>query len=218
MSEPLVAPSFQFRYAVPCQYRKPLWTSDGAILDEPYRLLDLGVLDRRHSFAEVSVAWSEEGVAFGVRLQGKRQLPWCRESRLADSDGLRVWLDTRDTHDIHRATRFCHQFIFLPAGGGRRLDDPVADQMLVARARENPHPVRPGVLKVRREKRVDGYLLEALVPAEALTGFDPDQTPRLGFQYALVDRELGVQTFSCPPEFPYHEDPSLWATLELVKP
>lgn len=218
MSEPLIAPSFQFRYAVPCRHRKPLWTADGAMLDDSYRLLDLGALDGRPSFAEVSAAWSEEGVAFGARVQGKRQLPWCRETRLADSDGLRVWLDTRDTHDIHRATRFCHQFIFLPAGGGRRLDDPVADQMLVSRARENPYPVRPGVLQVRREKRVDGYVLEAYIPADALTGYDPGQTPRLGFQYALVDRELGVQTFSCPPEFPYAEDPSLWATLDLVKP
>ena len=32
---------------------------------------------------------------------------------------------------------------------------------------------------------------------------------------AVVDRELGEQTFSCPSELPYREDPSLWGTLEL---
>ena len=34
---------------------------------------------------------------------------------------------------------------------------------------------------------------------------------------AVVDRELGTQTFSAPAEFAYQEDPSLWATLELVR-
>jgi hypothetical protein len=71
---------------------------------------------------------------------------------------------------------------------------------------------------VRSEKRIDGYLLQACVPAEALTGFDPAEHGRLGFTYAVVDRELGWQTFSIGPEFPFVEDPSLWGTLELVRP
>ncbi len=61
---------------------------------------------------------------------------------LDSSDGLRVWIDTRDTHNIHRASRFCHQFVFLPTGGGPRLDQPVAEQTLINRARENATPVR----------------------------------------------------------------------------
>ena len=48
---------------------------------------------------------------------------------------------------------------------------------------------------VRSEIGKDGYLLEAFLPAEALTGFDPQEHPRLGFTYAVLDRELGVQTF-----------------------
>ncbi len=54
-------------------------------------------------------------------------------------------------------------------------------------------------------------------PQLALTGFDPAEHPRIGFTYAIADREIGVHTFSCGPEFPYRDDPSLWATLELVK-
>jgi hypothetical protein len=50
-----------------------------------------------------------------------------------------------------------------------------------------------------------------------LTGFDPVENPRIGFTYAVIDRELGDQTFNCAAEFPYQEDPSLWATLELVR-
>jgi hypothetical protein len=36
--------------------------------------------------------------------------------------------------------------------------------------------------------------------------------------YAVIDRELGEQAFIGGNEFPYREDPSLWATLELAPP
>lgn len=217
MNSPLLPPSFLFRFSAPCRYKSPLWTDEGAGLDESYRLLSLAELDGRATFAEFRTAWSEQGLAFAVRVSGKHQAPWCRESRPDDSDGVRIWIDTRDTHNIHRASRFCHQFVFLPAGAGRSLDEPVGEQMLINRAKENAKPVRPGVLLARREKRHDGYSLEGYIPAAALTGFDPAEHPRLGFTYAIVDRELGEQAFGSG-EFPYREDPSLWSTLELVRP
>ncbi|HVA50277.1 MAG TPA: hypothetical protein VNH11_28240 [Pirellulales bacterium] len=217
MSQTLLPASFLFRFALPCRYQSPLWTDNGAELDESFRLPELTELDGLPTFAEMRVAWSEAGVAFVAEVRGKRQAPWCRESRPEDSDGVRLWIDTRDTHNIHRASRFCHQFMFMPAGAGRGLDEPCADQVLVYRAKENAKPVRPGVLRVLREKRADGYRLEGLVPAAALTGFDPAENPRLGFTYAVVDREIGEQTFNCPGEFAYREDPSLWATLGLVR-
>ena len=70
-------------------------------------------------------------------------------------------------------------------------------------------------MKIRAEKRKDGYFLEAFIAAAALTGFDPEEHPRLGFNYAVIDRELGVQTLSPGEPMPYEEDVSLWATLEL---
>jgi hypothetical protein len=63
----------------------------------------------------------------------------------------------------------------------------------------------------------DGYRLAAFISAKALTGFDPVEYPQLGFTYALVDRELGEQTFGVGSPLPYQEDPSLWATLELTR-
>ncbi len=92
----------------------------------------------------------------------------------------------------------------------------MASQWLINRAKENARNVRPELLQAHREKRVDGYVLSAFIPAAALAGFDPSEHTRLGFTYALVDRELGTQTFSCSREFPFQEDPSLWGTLELV--
>ncbi len=160
---------------------------------------------------------NEAGLLLSVRVVGKRQLPWCRENRIEDSDGLHVWIDTRDTRNIHRAGRFCHYFVFLPSGGGHRLDEPVGAQLLINRARENARPVPPSAFTVASQRRTDGYSLDIRIPATALTGFDPAEHPRLGFTYALADRELGVFTFACGGEFPYRDDPSLWATLELVK-
>ena len=216
MADTLLAPTFLFRFAVPCLHHALLWTDKGIQLPQPYRLPTFGQLEGRPLFADVRAAWSEAGMAFTVRVAGKRQTPWCRETRLDDSDGLQVWIDTRDTHNIHRASRFCHRFVFLPAGGGRRLDEPVADQLLIHRARENAKPVRPGTLKVRSEKRIDGYLVEGHIPARAITGYDPADYARLGFTYAVIDRELGWQTFSVGSEFRFQEDPGLWGTLELV--
>src|SRR5437588_149367 len=64
--------------------------------------------------------------------------------------------------------------------------------------------------------RAGGYLLEAYLPAAVLNGFDPEQNPRLGFFYAVRDRERGEQTLGLGSDFPYAEDPSLWGVLELV--
>jgi hypothetical protein len=217
MTERLLPPRFLFRFSAPCLYHDPIWSAGGVQLDAKYRLPDFGELDGARPFADVRVGWSETGLAFYVEVAGKRRPPWCREARPDESDGLRVWIDTRDTHNIHRASRFCHQFIFLPAGSGRNLASPYGEPYLINRARENPKPVKPEVLKLRSEKRVDGYLLEAHVPGAALTGWDPAEHKRLGFTYAVADQELGEQTFSCGREFPYRDDPSVWGTLELVK-
>jgi len=217
MSTPLLPARFLFRYRFDCRYRKPLWKESGLALPDDCKLPRLADLEGGPAYAEVRTAWSEEGVAFSVLVGGKKQLPWCRDSRPDESDGLRVWIDTRDTHNIHRASRFCHQFIFMPSGSGRNLDEPYGEQLFISRARENPKPVRSNLLKFRREKRPDGYLLDCLVTPAALTGWDPVENPRLGFTYAVIDREIGTQTFSCGQEFPYHEDPSLWATLELKR-
>ncbi len=217
MSNSLLPKRFLFRFSVSCLYRDPLWTAEGVALNEKHRLVSFAELEDRATTADVRAAWSEAGIAFAVCVAGKRQPPWCRENRVEDSDGLQIFIDTRDVHNIHRAGRFCHRFVFMPGGGGPRLDRPVATWLPIHRAREEPRPIRPEQLQVRSEKRVDGYLLEAFIPAEALTGFDPDEHPRLGFTYAVVDRELGEQTLGVGAPMPYQEDPSLWATLELTK-
>ncbi len=218
----LVAPRFLFRFSVPVLRRESVWRPGGMELDESCRLLNLAELDvgtenRERAFADVRMAWSADGLAFNVRVEGKQQPLWCREGRLEDSDGLQVWIDTRATLNIHRASRYCHRFAFLPAGGGPRHSEPVADQLLINRARENARPVRPRELQAASRVSKGGYWLAGFVPAIALGGYDPQQYRQLGFTYAVFDRELGMQTFATGAGFPFDEDPTCWAALELVE-
>jgi len=216
----LLAPRFLFRFSVPVLRRDPIWQTGGVTLDESYRLLNLaeldaGTSDREPSFADVRMAWSPDGLLFNVRVDSKKQPVWCREGRLEDSDGLTVWIDTRATLNIHRASRYCHRYAFLPAGG-RGQAEPVADQLLINRARENARPIRPRELQVASKVTKGGYWLAAFVPAAALGGYDPHQHRQIGFTYAVFDRELGMQTFATGPAFPFDEDPTCWAAVELV--
>ena len=216
MTEPLLAPSFLFRFSVPCRRLKTPWTAKGIDLDTAYGIPSFGELEGRPLFAELRMGWDPAGLAFCLRVVGKSQTAWCRESRIEDSDGLRLWIDTRDTHNIHRASRFCHQFAFLPAGGGNLQKAPVARRLTIHRARENPKPTGDGLLRCVSESFHDGYELRGWIAADAMTGYDPNEHPRLGFCYAVIDRQFGWQTFSLGPDFPIEEDPSLWGTLELA--
>jgi hypothetical protein len=221
-SSTVLAPRFLFRFSVPVLRREPIWKPGGVELDASHRLLNLaeldaGTVDREPSFAELRMAWGPEGLLFNVRVDGKQQPVWCREGRLEDSDGLQVWIDTRATLNIHRASRYCHRYAFLPAGGGHGQQEPVADQLLINRARENARPIRPRELQVASKLTKAGYWLAASIPAVALGGYDPHQHRQLGFTYAVYDRELGMQTFAAGPAFPFDEDPTCWAALDLVK-
>mgnify|MGYP001370539020 CR=1 FL=1 len=213
----LLPPRQLFRFAVDVRRLEPVWSAAPLALDASYALPYFGTLDGRPAVGEVRMAWGTAGLAWQVIVEGKTQAPWCRESRLDESDGLQVWIDTRATLNVHRASRFCHRFVFLPAGGGSGGAQPVADQLLINRARENARPVRPRELQARAKISSSGYTLSAFAPADALGGYDPVQQPRLGFTYALLDRQRGQQTLATGPETPYEEDPSCWAELRLVE-
>jgi hypothetical protein len=211
----LLSPTFLFHFSAPCRRVEKLWSA-GARLDETYRLPCFAELQGARPFAELRMAWNDSGLALFLEVRGKEQPPWCRPTRIEDSDGLQIWIDTRDTHNVHRAGKFCHRFILMPTGGGKTLNDPAGQLLPINRCREMPKIVEPRQLGLRSERRPRGYILEACIPGAALTGWDPAEHRKLGFTYALIDRELGTQTFTVGPEFPFDEDPSLWGTLELV--
>ncbi len=179
MSDALIPSGMLFRIALPCRYYDGKWTKAGAALDERYVITSFDAeLNLGPRFAELRLGWNEAGLYVHLRTTGKKQAPWCRDTRAEDSDGLSLLID-------------------------------------INRSRENPKPISGTSLRVLSEKRIDGYLLSAFIDAKAITGFDSEEHPKLGFSYAIIDRELGWQTFNLGPEFPFLSDPSLWGTLEL---
>ena len=215
--EALISPPMLFRFAAPCAHTPQKWSASGIKLGEEYRLPCFAELAGKKPFADVRLAWNEQGLALNVMVTGKEQPPWCRDSRIDDSDGVQLFIDTRNTQNIHRAGRFCHRFAFLPVGSGHKLDEPLAVLLAINRAKESPREIETGALKIRCLRLAGGYTLEGFIPGSALTGYSPADQPAIGFSYAVIDRELGWQTFSIGPELPFLEDPSLWGTLDLVR-
>lgn len=218
MAEQLITPTMLFRFSVPCRATNKSWSADdGLELTPKYTIPSFqSELGEQRPFGDLRIAWSDEGIVFNLQVREKKQAPWCRESRLEESDGLTLWVDTRDMQDVHRASRFCHQFVFLPQGQGAKQESPVAELLNIQRAKDNPKQPARDTLLVRSEKRVDGYVMHGFMPACAITGYDPKEHPKLGFCYAIADREMGWQTWSLGSEYPFQTDPSLWGTLELV--
>jgi hypothetical protein len=212
----LVPHRFLFRLAYPCRYAD---MPQGELLElgEEHRIDNFAAMDGQRNFADLRLAWNEHGLGLAVEVQGKEKLPEGDVSRPRGSDGVTLWLDTRDARAGHRASRYCHQFHFLVRAAGPDRDEPALVQTKINRALEDaPHAAVDSIAFQARVTR-RGYRLAAFIPAAALHGFDPEQHPRLGFFYAVRDDELGEQLLGHTAEFPYWEDPSLWAVLELVR-
>lgn len=215
MSEQILPPTFVFRFSVPVKETDLSWKPGGVELPEDYRIPSFQEMDGARMFADVRCAWSAKGLFLDFQVSGKLQKPWCRETRIEDSDNIQVWIDTRDTKNIHRASRFCHRFLFMPTGAGPTKDLPLSTMLKINRAREESRSLNAERIPVFSDSTATGYRLTTMIPATVLSGFDPEEQPRLGFTYSITDRELGWQCFSVGPEFPFAEDPSLWGTMEL---
>jgi hypothetical protein len=217
---PLIPNRFLFRVSYPCRYVAELpreHRDDLLDLPEVCRLDSFADMDDRRSFADVRIAWNEGGLAIQVEVRGKDQPPLGDVARPRSSDGVTLWIDTRDSRTSHRASRYCHQFHFLAAGGGPEKDEPAFVQSKINRALQDAPVVAAQTVPFQLVPRTGGYRLEAFLPAAALNGFDPEQNPRLGIHLAVHDQELGEQSLSVGDDFPWAEDPSLWSVLELVK-
>jgi hypothetical protein len=213
---PLIDPTLLFRFETTLRMRKFTHNPESWVLPADCRLPAFDALAGRPHYAEVRMAWSEDGIVFWMQATNKKQLPICREQRPGDSDGFHLWLDTRNSADIHRASRYCHHFAFCPMGAGTKRDRPFMALVPINRAKENPQPIMPNALQSQVKLAVNGYQISGIIPASAMTGFDPQQFPQLGFWWAVMDDERGWQTMSLSREYPVTENPSLWSTARLA--
>ena len=216
----LVPNRFLVRMAHSCLYHRAMPLAKGEFLldlPEGARLNNFADLDGKANFADLRLAWNEFGLGLQLTVPAKKQDPQGDADRPRWGDGLTLWLDTRDARTSHRASRHCHQFHFLPTGGGPDKVEPAFVQSKVNRAQQDAPFVDASTVLVRHHELKAGYRLEAFLPAAALTGFDSEQHPRWGVYYHLRDAELGDQYLGVNAEFPFADDPSLWEVLELVR-
>lgn len=202
-----------FRYRLNCQEFDGKPGGDFE-LGEEYRLPHLGQFEAQIEFADVRIAWHAKGLLVSVAVTEKKQSLWCRPSELLDSDGLQLWIDTRDTHNVHRATKFCHWFVILPASGPRD-EKPLVSMLKINRSRADSPTINRSKVKSWSKITKKGYELRAFIPSETLHGWDANEHPNIGFNYGVLDRELGWQTLAIGPQLPIQEDPSLWQSLNL---
>jgi len=218
-NEPLVPFRMLMRLEVPLYRMDRPPRVDGNLREwsDKYLLPPTHQLDGEAGFAPVWMAWHESGLYMACRVRGKRLRPDCRPKWFWKSDNLRIMIDTRDTKDTHRATRFCQQFFFMPTGGGPTRSEPVAGAAKIHRARQDAPLVPAGKLKVAARLRSDGYDLEGCIPADCLQGFTAAPGRRLGLYYMLEDRELGQQYLTVGDDLYWYIDPSTWATAVLME-
>jgi hypothetical protein len=215
----LIPNRFLFRVSHPCRYVGGIPDDEDELfsLPEDCRLDNFAGMDAKRNFADVRLAWNAGGLALQVQVQGKERAVIGDAARPRHSDGVSLWIDTRDARTSHRASRFCHQFHFLPTGGGADKDEPAFAQAKINRALQDAPFARAGAVPFRCRNRPSGYRLTAFLPAEALSGFDSEQNPRMGVFYCVRDAELGEQTLGAGTDLPYGEDPTLWGVLELTR-
>jgi len=215
----VVPPRFLFRWSFPVPFCPDLpGTATGCNpLPDNSLVPSLEEFDGGTAFARLSVAWNDHGFAVGIDVTGKKLPVTCDPTNPERGDVILLWIDTRCTQNVHRATRFCHLFTFLPTGLGRKKLEPSIQLQPIAQAREATGKREEGSVQISTTIRSDGYRADLWFPSESLHGFDPSAHPRLGFCALVHDTELGDQPLTVGPEFPIDFDPSMWQTLELVR-
>jgi hypothetical protein len=200
---PPIAPIHFFRLNVDVKYGK-----------EPakkHRLPDTSELLGEDSFADVALAWHEEGIYTRVTVHQKFE-----ESvypKYDQGDAIELFFDTRDLKEAGFPTRFCHHFLILPqeVQGVQALE-------LTRFRTEDSHPLcDPRAIQVSTENSFREFTVNIHLPAEILHGYDPHAFDRLGFTYCIHRPKRPSQHFAVSSAYvSVAQHPSLWATCKLT--
>ncbi len=213
----LLPAPFLFRYTIPVQRVDQLPRAKAPLLGLPKNceIPFPSAIDGTPQFATLELAWNPQGLAIKVSVTGKSRLPKCNPDSIGNSDRIHIWIDTRDTQNVHRASRFCHQFVLLPCGEGSKGEAACIHQLPIARAKEDSPEIDADSILMENVLSKTEYEVTCWFPAETLTGFDPEAQSRIGFYLNVIDTELGKQPMTVDEEFPFDADPSLWVSLDM---
>lgn len=213
----LISPRALLRFdmSIPARRPTPQINGDARKWSKRFAAPALCRLDGQTPFAQIYWSWNEEGLAIAVNVPERTKPFRCDPDRWWKGDGLRLCVDTRDTRDLRRATRFCHFYYVLPAGGGKKAQLPVIGLHRMSRAREMPGGVDPSCVRVAVERGRIGYVIETLLPPAALHGWSPAEQPRIGIFIKVRDTQFGDQNLTTADELGWNSDPSQWASARL---
>lgn len=207
--------AFWFRWALECRKVQgvPLESANGPLLDLPdaCRLPAPALLEGKSAPVEVRACWNAAGIGFAFSGEFENKRPDGRAVK------VQVWLDTRDARDNHRATRFCHRFEITLSTIDPAAPTTSVEEREIARALGSPARAPADSIRTSGTLAGSRWRIEAFFNAAALTGFDPETNRRLGWNYMATILGEESKTFGIGREFPIGEDPSLWATLELIE-
>lgn len=220
METAILPPAAWFRWRLGCPRADGVpATSDARLcpLPDSSRLPVPSALGGDRVWWDLRVGWNPAGLAFALEVDDGRA-PVCGDADLPEmSDGLELGIATRETRDIHRATRYCHRFLARVERGAKGGTYQVlVEQRKLHRAVEDAKISRQPLVRSRIGLKKGGWWLDLFFSAESLTGYDPETNPTLGLTYALHDPVRGDRFLSVGRDYPIGEDPSLWSTLELT--
>ena len=140
---------------------------------DPVRLLDLpetcvlpdfSGLEGKSNWAQVRVGWNAGGMGITVVANGVSDQQLVRD-RPEGFAVVNLWIDTRDTRNVSRATKFCHRFTArLDVAGSRRQLSVDVTQRPIARALADAPICRPQIIETRTELGRSGWILELFLP------------------------------------------------------
>ena len=207
--------------ALDASYSAPFWSQIELAEDSPLaaraRNRAKGRERTNASLFDFRLAWLPTGLAFTTVVAGKSEQSIFLPTRLEHADSIRLCLDTRDVKESHRASRFCHRFVFYPTVAASPTESrPIAQWAPINRAKASPSPVDVSLFALASERRADGYAFSAFLPSGALTGYDAEEFNRIGLHYIVFDSEHGAFALQHYAPLPAEEDPSLWPSFELT--
>lgn len=208
---------FDYRLRVPA-CPQPSRRKKGRLLEltDQAQLPAFSTIDGSTPFASIRLGWNSNGLGINVSVSGRSQPVNGNTLQLEQSDCLEMWIDTRPTGNVHRATGYCHRLACLPVDESSN-GQPSAVPLPIAQQREIRSEIQSQHVQLRVHSAQDGYDMETWIPGSQLYGYrQVDELRQLGFYCVVRDTERGEQPLTVTDDFPYAWDPSLWVQLELI--
>jgi hypothetical protein len=196
---PPIAPVHFFRINIDLKRKKTLLPDTSSFLGEEH-------------FADVSMAWNEEGI--DVQIEVNKKFEEAFYPKYDEGDAIELFFDTRDLKEAGFPTRFCHHFLILP-----QEVQGIQAMELTRFRNEDSHPLCDSTaIQVKTEMSSRKYIVHLYFPAEILHGYDPRAFDKLGFTYSIHRPKRESQHFAVSSRFvQVSQHPSLWATLKLLR-